>query len=168
MDIFGYKLNDNDLWLLGAAGALFTALVGSLLYRANVTHIAKRESHAKHVANCLAPFEDAISNIHLGEENHICIMRSFFRAQEEAIAVFQAKAQGNASIQLQKAWNNYKQHYKVTAKDRIYSQFADSPEPQRTNELDLLHKHLTQIIKAVKTMKGNESWLNHLPYQCTM
>ena len=150
MDIFGHKLNDTDLWLLGAAGALFTALVGSLLYRANVTHIGKRESYARYVADCLAPFEDAISNIHLGEANHIHIMRSFFRAQEEAIAVFQAKAKRKATIQLQKAWNDYKQHYNSTAKDRIHAQFAAFPEPLRTSELDSLHKHLTQIIEAVK------------------
>ena len=153
MDVFGYTFSSADLWMLRIAGTLSLVLLGSLIYRANAKCIAQDKANAQDITDCLVPFKDAIANIHLGEANHIRIMRSFFRAQEESIAVFKAKAQGNASIQLQKAWNNYKQHYEFTAKDRIHAQFATFHKPLRTNELDLLHKYLTQIIEAVKTME---------------
>jgi hypothetical protein len=150
MDIFGYKLNETEIWLLRAAGTLLVILIGSIIYRTNANFIAKRKSHSKEIANCIAPFKDAIANIHLGEANHIFIMNSFFRTQEEAIAVFKAKMTGKNSIRLQKAWDSYKKHYEDNAEGMIHTQFAVIPEPFKTQELDLLHKYILNIINEIE------------------
>lgn len=150
MNIFGYELQETDVWLLRSAGALIIVLIGSIIYRTNIKSITKRKAHAEDILRCISPFSDAIANIHRGEHNHIFIMNSFFREQEEAIAIFQAKVLGKSTLKLKEAWNQYSQHYNLNAKGRIHGQFATIPEPFRTNELNSLHKHLSKIIKVVK------------------
>ena len=100
----------------------------------------------------IAPFEDAIANIHLGDANHIFIMKSFFRAQEEAIAILKSKIASKKTLKLQKTWDEYKKHYEGNAKERIHTLFAVFSEPFKTKEIELLHKYLSDIIKEIKRL----------------
>ena len=109
-----------------------------------------REKDIKKVKEYIAPFEDAIVNIHLGENNHIFIMKSFFRSQEEAISILKSKIPVKKTLRLQKAWDGYKDYYENNAKGRVFGQFAQIAEPHRTEKMDLLQKHLTSTIKEIK------------------
>ena len=94
----------------------------------------------------IVPFENAIINIHLGEANHVFIMKSFFRAQEEAVAILKTKIPRKKTLNLQKVWDKYKNYYELNAKKRIHSLFAVIDKPSN----DLLYKHLADIIKEIK------------------
>jgi len=146
MNIFGIAFSPSDVWLLRIAGALSVIVIGSVVRRATIRFIAKRKSHAQNIADCLTPFMDAIANIHLGEHNHIFIMRSFFRDQEEAIAIFQSKLPAKTALRLKDPWNQYKTYYELKAKDHVHAQFATISEP----ELNALHDQLTKLMKAIK------------------
>jgi hypothetical protein len=153
MIFFGYELNETDIWLLRSTGTLFVILIGSIIYRTNANLIAKRKSHANDITNCIAPFNDAIANIHLGEASHIFIMNSFIRQQEEAIAIFKAQITCKNNLMLQDVWDKYKKHYEENAKGMTHNQFAVIDEPFKTKELDLLHKYLSNIIKEITRTK---------------
>jgi len=150
MNLFGIILNPADLWLLKIAGALAGILAISIVGRASIRFVAKRKTHSDNISKCIAPFSDALANIHLGEHNHIRIMRSFFREQKEAVAIFKSQCAGKNLTGLQTAWEAYKKHYEDNANGTIYTQFASIPEPFKTEELDLLHAFLSNIITKIK------------------
>ena len=150
MNVFGVILSPSDLWLFGIVIVLVGILAKSIIGRTNDIFTAKRKAHTENVTKCIAPFKDAIANIHLGEHNTIAIMNSFFRSQEEAIAIFKSQCEGKDFTGLQKAWNAYSEHYEHNAKGMVHSLFAVIPEPNRTDELNYLHKLLSNIINEIK------------------
>lgn len=143
-------LTDFELWLLGIAGALIGILIGSIIWRSNARLVAKRKSHSDNISKCVTPFKDAIANIHLGENNQIFIMNSFFRSQKDAIAIFKSQCIRKNTAALQKAWNEYEKYYTVNAKGIVAAQFETVPQPFKTREYEILHKYLSSIIKEVE------------------
>ena len=150
MGMLEYPLSDVDFWLLGLAGTLFIALIGIITYRANARIIIIRKSHTDNVSKCVAPFKDAIANIHLGKHNHIFIMNSFFRSQEEAIAIFKSQCMRKNTTALQKVWDEYKKYYEENAKNKIPDQFGFVPEQIKTRDYEVLHNYLSDIIKKAE------------------
>ena len=150
MNIFGITLSISDVWLLRSAGALSAILIASIVRRASIRFIAKRKAHTENISKCVAPFQDAIVNIHYGEHNHIRIMRSFFNTQKEAIAIFKSQCEGKDFTGLQKAWDAYNEHYQNNANGMVHAQFATIPEPFRTDKLNFLHKLLSDITSEIK------------------
>lgn len=56
MNIFGQELQEIDLWLLRAAGALVVILLGSIIYRSNIFSIDRKKT----LIQAAAKFRDVI------------------------------------------------------------------------------------------------------------
>ena len=144
--MFGQEFSKGEIWLLGLAVPLLLALLACWLRRSSNRVSTTENAHARNVADCLAPFNDALANIRLGEHNHIFIMKSFFRSQEDAIAIYQSKLPAKTALRLKDPWNQYKKYYELNAKGRVYAQFAAISEP----ELNALHNQLTKLMEVIK------------------
>jgi len=60
VNFFGYELQQSDIWLLGIAGSLFTILLGSLIYRTNVSRINRQSDFKKAATDFRKAFTDIL------------------------------------------------------------------------------------------------------------
>lgn len=149
MAFFGITFSNSDMYLLGVAGILCMAVIGTILSRKSSILLRKREERAKTIDKILAPFNDAILNIEHREHNYISIMNSFFVAQEEAVTRAKVLTKGLKKRNIENAWKKYKLFYESNAKGKVIFQFISLPDEVENEQIEILRSHVLTIIKAI-------------------
>lgn len=150
MNIFGIILRQSDLYLLGIIGALGVYLLTSIISRTNAVFVKRREQMAELINDLLAPFNDAIANIELGEHNHIFIMNSIFESQSVSIARAKTVAGKWKKKKIEKAWNKYECFYRANAQGQTTGMFGAVPVNIENKSMKIFQFHMNAIIKTIK------------------
>lgn len=129
--------------------ALIILFIGKRCDFAQKLCFTKKAANDKKISFWLEPFHNAIIRIESGGHNHIFIMDNFFRFQKQSIICIRAEIKNPKQSKINTAWNKYEDWYKSTAKGQIHSLFS-APEKK---ELDVLKKHMADIIEEIKKLK---------------
>lgn len=150
MDVFGIRLSELDLWLLGAAGTCLALLISHLLSK----HRERRTSHRNAIAAFHAAFAPDLFTlrelqIHQTGEVHD-VLRAAYPRHEAAFLDFERTLSTVGRLFLRRRWMKYRGPYPIApefpSEDRRYrlahfiGSTVDDEEAKKNQAISVLVK----------------------------